>query len=75
MTASKSGVPDILACDPKGKFWAFEVKVEGNKPSPLQEYNIKLINDTGGEAHVVYSLEDVKEAISAYWLIVYPAYE
>ena len=65
MVATKSGVSDILACDPLGRFWAFEVKT-GTKPSPLQLWNIDEIRKRNGQAHVVYSLDDVKAAIRAY---------
>lgn len=62
VTATKSGIPDILACI-NGKFFAFEVKLPGNKPHALQIANIELIKASGGIAAVVYSLEDVMEVI------------
>lgn len=51
ITASKSGVPDILACV-KGKFIAIEVKKPEtkNNVSKLQEYNLKLIQEKGGSS-------------------------
>lgn len=59
VTANKSGVPDIIACDKDGKFVAIEVKTPKtkNNTSKLQEYNIKKINDNNGTAFVAYSIE------------------
>lgn len=58
-----AGIPDIICCK-DGQFFAFEVKRPGNKPTKLQNETIKDIRAAGGRAFVVYSLEDVKEAIS-----------
>ena len=57
-----AGIPDIICCI-GGQFIAFEVKRPGNKPTKLQQETIKAINTAGGQAHVVYSLDDVKEAL------------
>lgn len=64
IVTNRNGTPDILACDTGGRFWAFEVKYGKNKASKLQEYHVKTINDLGGHAHVVWSLEEVKEIIN-----------
>jgi len=61
ITTNKAGIPDLIVCRPKGSFLALEVKIKGNKASALQEYNIETIRATGGEAYVVYSLDEVKE--------------
>ena len=58
ITASKAGVPDILCCY-KGQFIGIEVKVGRNKPSALQEYNLKAIEQAGGIGILAYSIEDV----------------
>lgn len=50
---SKKGVPDILCCI-NGRFVGLEVKAEDGKPSPLQVRCVKLINEAGGYARVVY---------------------
>jgi Holliday junction resolvase len=47
-----SGVPDIIACY-KGKFFAFECKANGNKPTALQQLNIDRINGAAGTALVI----------------------
>lgn len=57
---SKAGTPDILACV-KGKFVAIEVKRPGGVVSALQEANIKLIEQAGGVALIVYSLEETQQ--------------
>lgn len=62
IATNKRGVPDILVCY-KGKFIAIEVKTLGNKPSPLQIYNLDGIRESGGIAFVAFSVEDVKKEI------------
>lgn len=54
-----NGVPDILACSPKGKFIAIEVKYGANTTSKLQDYNIAVINKTGGIAFAAWDIETV----------------
>lgn len=63
VTASKSGVPDLLCCAPGGKFCAIEVKAPGKlkNTSALQVYNLEKINVCGGEAIVVDDLQTIKE--------------
>lgn len=50
---TKSGIPDILACC-NGKFLAIEVKAPHGKPSELQLYNLKKIDEAGGFAILLY---------------------
>lgn len=61
---TKSGVPDILACV-NGYFVAIEVKAQNGRPSELQLYNIRKINEAGGFAFVLYpsGLDDFKEFV------------
>lgn len=61
---SKSGIPDIIACV-NGNFVALEVKAENGHPSELQKRNIKLINQSGGYARIVYpkDFEILKEEL------------
>lgn len=58
------GVPDIVGCY-RGLFVAFEVKrpVVG-KLSELQKHRIDQIKSAGGQAFVVYGVEDVKQALA-----------
>lgn len=48
----RSGVPDIIACY-KGQFIAIECKAGKNKPTALQEREMKCIGDAGGVVCVV----------------------
>jgi len=48
----RSGVPDIVGCY-KGKFFGIECKAGKNKPTALQEKNLKDITESGGIALVV----------------------
>ncbi len=57
-----SGLPDVICCY-KGKFVAFEVKTEKGKLSKLQEITLKRINEAGGMAFKVTSLEEVKDIL------------
>ena len=57
-----SGLPDIICCY-KGKFMAFEVKTTQGRLSKLQEITIKRINESGGMAFKVTSLQEVKDVL------------
>ena len=57
-----SGIPDVICCY-KGKFVAFEVKTLQGKLSKLQEIIIKRINNAGGMAFKVTSLQEVKDIL------------
>lgn len=57
-----SGLPDIICCY-KGKFMAFEIKTPQGKLSKLQEITIKRINEAGGIAVKVTSLQEVKDVL------------
>lgn len=43
----RAGVPDIIACY-KGKFIGIECKANGNKPTALQQKNLREISIQGG---------------------------
>ena len=64
---TKSGIPDILCCL-NGKFIAIEVKAESGKPSELQEYHLRKINEAGGFGILLYpsGFEKFKKEINAY---------
>jgi hypothetical protein len=57
-----SGTPDLILCV-RGLFVAIELKVKPNKPTALQEHNIDAIIKAFGEAHVCYSIEEVKNVV------------
>lgn len=48
----RSGVPDIVGCY-QGLFFGIECKAGKNKPTPLQEKNLKEISEAGGLALVI----------------------
>ena len=58
----RSGVPDIIACY-KGMFIGIECKAGNNKPTPLQNKNLKDIADACGVAKVINenNIHEVKE--------------
>ena len=56
---SRQGIPDIT-CIVDGKYYGFEVKRPFfGKISKIQEQTIKAINENGGRAYVVTSVEEV----------------
>lgn len=52
-TYTKSGIPDLLVCC-NGYFIGVEVKAPKGKPSELQLYNLRKINEAGGIGFVLY---------------------
>jgi len=52
------GIPDLLCCW-QGRFVGLEVKLPGEKPSPKQRHVMKAIQEAGGIAEVVTSVDDV----------------
>ena len=61
---TKRGIPDLIACV-NGYFVGIEVKAEDGKPSELQLYNVRKIQEAGGIAMVLYpkDFEDFKNLI------------
>jgi Holliday junction resolvase len=57
------GVPDIIGIK-AGHFYAFEIKTAIGKTTKLQDLNIKLINNCGGTAVVIRSLNEIKAVIA-----------
>lgn len=62
--ANKNGVSDLLACC-RGHFIAIEVKAEGklNGATYLQKHHQALVVQSGGNAIITDSLEDVVQLI------------
>ena len=56
------GEPDLVCCY-KGRYVAFELKVDNNKPSKLQLEKIEDIKRAGGIALPVYSINEIKETL------------
>ena len=63
ISTNRSGTPDVICCL-EGKFIALEVKTQKGRVSELQKHHIEQINNSGGLAAVVRSVEEVKEIIS-----------
>ena len=64
ITTNRNGTPDIIA-SVGGHFVAIEVKTAKGAVAPLQTYQIKLINQTGGTAIVARSTQEVKDMLTA----------
>lgn len=60
--SSRNGVPDLLCCL-RGRFIGIEVKSEQNKPTPLQEFNLRKITQAGGVGVVVRNLKEVEDLL------------
>lgn len=62
---TRSGVPDILACC-GGTFLGIEVKASHGRPTDLQLYNCRKIEEAGGVAVVAWprDFEALKELIT-----------
>jgi len=60
----RSGIPDLICCV-NGKFVAIELKREGSRATPLQEYNIEQIIKSGGIAKLIRpsSFDELKKII------------
>lgn len=56
------GEPDLVCCY-RGRFIAFELKIDDNKPSALQLEKIKDIKRAGGIALPVWSINEIKEKL------------
>lgn len=61
--ANKSGIADIIACSPTGRYVEIEVKFGANKLSALQEHRLAEVNKRGGVSIAAWSLEDVIDGL------------
>ena len=70
ISASKTGVPDILACV-NGHFVAIEVKRPETKTnvSVLQKYNLDKVVLSGGHGLIAWNLDMVKDFLREEGLI------
>jgi hypothetical protein len=64
---TKSGLPDLHICI-HGRSIELEIKAEKGKPSELQKFVMKQINDAGGNAILVYpsDFRKLKDLIANY---------
>ena len=51
---NKNGIPDLLAIPKDSDAIFIEVKKPGNKPSKLQEYRMKELNNHGIKTEIYY---------------------
>lgn len=58
-----TGVSDILAVTPTGRFLAVECKDAGKNPTPEQVQFLDGVKERGGLAVVAHSVEDVEQVI------------
>ena len=58
ISCNRKGTPDILACI-NGKFYAFEVKRKGGVLADIQKVQLRRIEEAGGIAKAVYSLDEL----------------
>lgn len=63
IVASKSGNADLIACI-KGKFFAFEIKGDGDTEKRLQDEQLTKVAKAGGYGGYVYSIADVDDIIA-----------
>lgn len=65
MGANSNGVSDLIACSPRGKFIAIEVKAPGKlgTVSKLQEHFLEAVRVRGGSAILADSVEIVEKAL------------
>ena len=63
---TKAGIPDVLACV-NGIFFGIELKAPKGKPSELQLYNLRKIDEAGGFGILLYpnDFELFKELVKA----------
>ncbi|AWD90281.1 VRR-NUC domain-containing protein [Dickeya phage Amaethon] len=64
IVSSVSGTCDIIACSPKGRYIAIEVKWGSNTTSALQDEFIEQINKRDGIAFATWDLETVIARLS-----------
>lgn len=59
----RNGTPDIILCH-RGMFIALELKNEHGHMTKLQKFERMNILESGGEVHVVRSLDEVKAILN-----------
>ena len=58
------GTADLLICH-RGLFIATELKLPGEEPSKLQEYELGRVRKAGGIAAVIESMEELEALLNA----------
>lgn len=57
------GIPDRLVILPGGRYIFVELKREGEKPRPIQDYRIQQLMYLGCSVLIIDSLEDVRDLL------------
>jgi len=57
------GTPDLLVSY-RGRFIAIELKVPGEEPTRLQEYELAKVRESGGVAAVIESMVELERLLS-----------
>ena len=65
IACNRNGIADIIACSPKGRFVAIEVKAPGKlkQVSKLQELYLDEVKSRGGVALLTDNLEHLKDSL------------
>ena len=63
LSAGEKGISDIIACSPKGIFWAIEVKKPGGRVSADQIAFLNRVRANNGIGILAYSIDDVIERL------------
>jgi hypothetical protein len=61
---SEAGVADLFGTLPNGRAYYIEVKVPGNKPTPIQEAFLANERKNGAVAGVARTLEDIDNLLA-----------
>lgn len=64
--SARRGIPDIIACDKKGRFIAIEVKYKNDKLSEIQKITLDKFKKLNAIVIVATCLDDVKIAMQEY---------
>lgn len=71
VSPGNAGVPDRLVILPGGKVLFVELKGDGGRLSPLQNYWLNVLNALGVAAFVCWSREDVDNLLEPYKAVDY----
>ena len=63
LAPGEKGISDIIACSPKGIFWAIEVKKPGGRVSSDQIAFLNRVRANNSIGIIAYSIDDVIERL------------
>lgn len=72
----KSGTPDLLIFEARGKYMglAIELKIKPNTPTPAQLDFLKALEDRGWKTAVVYAIDSFIDTVNDY-MYLQPVYD